>query len=167
MTGVARFVCSDPDVGDLEFVDVEAVLDALEAALVVPGTPIFDAARQSVQPVGLHPEIRAAWEERLRFRPPAGAGLGLPALPSVTELVRSLPDDDGEAGRRREAFARLRAPVPVVVGTRSGEDRSPRFAAVGVIWALLLLAVVGWLVVTFAARLSQLAASAVGVGGRK
>ena len=29
----ARFVCSDPDAGDFEFADVEAVLDALEVGL--------------------------------------------------------------------------------------------------------------------------------------
>ena len=34
MTGTTRFVCTDPDAGDFEFVDVDAVLDALEAALV-------------------------------------------------------------------------------------------------------------------------------------
>jgi len=75
MTGPARFVCSDPDAGDFEFADVEAVLDALEAALLQPATPIFDAARQSWQPVGLHPEIRAAWEARLHYRPPSASGL--------------------------------------------------------------------------------------------
>jgi len=167
MTGTARFVCSDPDAGDFEFADVDAVLDALEAALVQPGTPLFDAARQSWQPLGLHSEIRAAWEKRLRFRPPAGAGIGLPDLPSMTALVRSLPGDDAdEQARRREAFARVRAPVPVVVRT-AGDDREPRFAALGLVWALVLLALVGWVVVTFAARLAEFAAAAVGLTGRK
>ena len=96
MTGTARFVCTDPDAGDFEFADVDAVLDALEAALVQPATPLFDAARQSWQPVGMHPEIRAAWEARLRYRPPAASGLGLPALPSMTALARSLPDEAAE-----------------------------------------------------------------------
>ena len=92
MTAASRFVCSDPDVGVLEFADVEAVLDALEAALVQPATPLFDAARQSWQPVGMHPEVRAAWEARLRYRPPSASGLGLPELPSMTALARSLRD---------------------------------------------------------------------------
>ena len=160
MTGTLRFVCSDPDVGDLEFADLDAVLDALEAALIQPSTPLFDSARQSWQPVGLHAEIRAAWEARLRYRPPSAAGLGLPELPSVTALVRSLPEDDAERDRRREAFARVRAPEPAVVRATARDDRGPRFAAVAVAWALVLLAVVAWAVIVFAARLSELAAGA-------
>ena len=56
----ARFRCSDPLAGDFEFADVQEVLDALEAALVAPDTPMLDTARQSWQPVATHPEIRAA-----------------------------------------------------------------------------------------------------------
>lgn len=168
MTGTARFVCTDPDAGDFEFADVEAVLDALEAALVQPATPLFDAARQSWQPVGMHPEVRAAWEARLRYRPPSASGLGLPELPSMTALARSLPDEDAERERRREAFARVRTPVPVEVGTHEKHRRrEPRFAAVGVMWALVVLAVVGWAVVVFATRLSEFAAGVVGVTSRK
>jgi len=167
MTGTARFVCSDPDAGDFEFADVEAVLDALEAALLQPATPIFDAVRQSWQPVGVHPEIRAAWQARLRYRPPSANGLGLPELPSITAVVRSLPGSDpDEASRRREAFTRMRAKLPVAVGTVA-RDGAPRFAAVALVWALLLLAVVGWAVVTFAARLSEFAAAAVGIRGSR
>lgn len=168
MTGTARFVCTDPDAGDFEFADVEAVLDALEAALVQPATPLFDAARQSWQPVGMHPEVRAAWEARLRYRPPSASGLGLPELPSMTALARSLPDEDVERERRREAFARVRASVPVEVGTHEKHGRrEPRFAAVGVMWALVVLAVVGWAVVVFATRLSEFVAGVVGVTSRK
>jgi hypothetical protein len=166
VTGTARFVCSDPDAGDFEFADVEAVLDALEAALLLPVTPIFDAARQSWQPVGLHPEIRAAWEARLRYRPPPATGLGLPELPSVTAIVRSLPEGDDERARRQEAFARVRSHLPAAVRAPS-EDRSPRLATVALLWAVALLAIVGWLVVTFAARLSDFAAAAAGIVERK
>jgi hypothetical protein len=168
MTGTTRFVCTDPDAGDFEFADVEAVLDAVEAALVQPATPLFDAARQSWQPVGMHPEIRAAWEARLRYRPPGASGLGLPALPSMTALARSLPDEAAERDLRRDAFARMRAAVPVEVGTHEKHDgREPRFAAVGVMWALVVLAVVGWALVTFATRLSEFAAAAAGVPSQK
>jgi hypothetical protein len=160
-----RFVCSDPDAGDLEFADIDAVLDALEAALIQPATPLFDAVRQSWQPVGVHAEIRSAWEARLRYRP-AAAGLGLPTLPSVTALVRSLPEGGSDGEQRRAAFARLRAsagaPRPAGPSARAG-DRGRRYAVLGVTWALLLLAVVGWALVTFAARLSELAAAAVGL----
>lgn len=162
MSRSARFVCTDPDAGDLEFADVEAVLDALEAALVQPATALFDAARQSWQPLGLHSEIRAAWEHRLRYRP-ATPGLGLPPLPSVTALVRSLPQDDDERERRRAAFARVRAgTLPPGPAVSPPGGRPPRYAAIGVAWALVLLAVVGWAVVTFASRLSSFAAGVVG-----
>jgi hypothetical protein len=153
-TGPARFVCTDPDAGDFEFADVDSVLDALEAGLV--------------QAVGMHPEIRAAWEARLRFCPPAAAGLGLPALPSMTALARSLPDEDAERERRRDAFARVRAALPVEVGSHEKDGRrEPRFAAVGVMWALVVLAVAGWAVLFFASRLSELAARAIGIVARK
>jgi len=168
MTGTMRFVCTDPDAGDFEFADVDAVLDALEAALVQATTPLFDAARQSWQPVGLHPEIRAGWEARLRYHPPASSGLGLPALPSMTALARSLPDEAAERDERREAFARIRSAVPVEVRTHDkGNPREPRFAAVGVVWALVVLAVVGWALVTFATRLSEFAAAAASITSRK
>jgi hypothetical protein len=168
MTGTARFVCTDPDAGDFEFADVDAVLDAIEAALVQPATPLFDAARQSWQPAGMHPEIRAAWEARLRYRPHGASGLGLPALPSMTALARSLPDEDAERDLRREAFARIRAPLPVEVGAHEkGGSREPRFAAVGLMWALVVLAVVGWALVTFATRLSEFAAAAANITSRK
>ena len=168
MTGTTRFVCTDPDAGDFEFADVDAVLDALEAALVQATTPLFDAARQSWQPVGMHPEIRAAWEARLRYHPPAASGLGLPALPSMTALARSLPDEAAERDQRRDAFARMRAPVPVEVRSHDkGDPREPRFAAVGLMWALVVLAVVGWALVTFATRLSEFAAAAANITTRK
>ena len=76
-----RFLCSDPEAGDMSFADVESILDALEAALVSADTPLFDAARQSWQPVAMHPEVRQAWEARARFRPPGGSALVLPTFP--------------------------------------------------------------------------------------
>ena len=158
MTGTARFVCSDPDAGDFEFADVDAVLDALEAALVQPATPVFDSVRQSWQPAGLHPEIRAAWEARLRFRPPSTSGLTLPTLPSVTALVRSLPaappSPDGEPTH-----------APAGSGAVAGPSRP--FAALGIVWAMLVLAAVGWAVVVLASRLADLAAKAAGAAGRQ
>ena len=133
-----RFVCTDPDVGDLEFPDAEAVLDALEAALVQPATPLFDGARQSWQPLGLHPEIRAAWEHRLRYRPPA-SGLRLPDLPTVTALVRSLPENADEREQRRDAYARVRrarveVPPPGLAHRPTGPDGSRRLASCAPCW---------------------------------
>jgi hypothetical protein len=158
----ARFVCSDPDAGDFEFADVGSVLDALEATLVGPATPLFDAARQSWQPLGMHAEIRAAWADRLRFRPP-DTGLRLPEMPSLTALARSLPPDEDERENRREAFSRVRSqPPPVEVGT-GPRDEVPRFATLGIAWVVLVIAVLAWLVLTLASGVSELAAHAAGV----
>ena len=167
MTRAPRFVCTDPDAGDLEFADVDAVLDALSAALVQPATALFDVARQSRQPLGLHPEIRAAWEDRLRYQP-VTPGLGLPPLPSMTALVRSLPGEEDELARRREAFARVRAGTlpPAPPGAPPSHDRSRRYAAIGLACALAMLAVVGWAIVTFASRLSSFAAGVMSLRPR-
>jgi hypothetical protein len=165
MNRAARFVCTDPDAGDLEFADADAVLDALEAALVQPGTPLFDVVRQSRQALGLHPEIRAAWEDRLRYQP-AAPGLGLPPLPSMTALVRSLPEDDDELERRRQAFASVRAGRLPPVPNAPTQHRSHRYAAIGLAWALILLALVGWAIVAFASRLSAFAGGAMSVRPR-
>src|SRR5688572_28641296 len=94
-----RFRFSDAAAGDFELPDVEAVLDALEAALVAPDTPMFDAARQSWQPVAGRQEVRQAWAERAKFRP-AGTVLDLPPLPD--EEVRGESD---EGAKRRAAYA--------------------------------------------------------------
>jgi hypothetical protein len=155
----ARFTCSDPEAGDFEFSDVEAVLDALEAGLVSAGTPLFDAVRQSLQPVGVHPEIRAAWAARSRYQPPS-AGLALPELPSITAIVRSVPDADDERERRRAAFAAVRLGAP---RTDPGAGRGPQpIAVAALLWAVLLLGLVGAAMVIFAARLADLAAAAMG-----
>jgi hypothetical protein len=86
----------------------------------------------------------------------------------MTALARSLPDEAAERDERREAFARIRSAVPVEVRTHDkGNPREPRFAAVGVVWALVVLAVVGWALVTFATRLSEFAAAAASITSRK
>jgi hypothetical protein len=86
----------------------------------------------------------------------------------MTALARSLPDEAAERDERRDAFARMRAAVPVEVRTHDkGDPREPRFAAVGLTWALILLAVVGWALVTFATRLSEFAAAAANITSRK
>ena len=154
-----RFLCSDPDVGDLSFADVESILDALEAALVSADTPLFDGARQSWQPVGLHPEVRAAWEARARYRPPGGSALALPTLPAPVPAA----DTDGDMAVRRAAYARMRGGARVVgVVVEPGRKRNI-FAAAAVL-GLLLLVVVGWAVVTFAVKLGSFAGEMMSVG---
>ncbi len=153
-----RFTCSDPEAGDFEFSDVEAVLDALEAGLVSAGTPLFDAVRQSMQPLGTHPEIRAAWVARSRYQPIGG--LSLPDLPSITAIVRAIPEADEQQERRRAAFAAVRAGAPHAEPGAGGRPRPIAVAAL--LWGLLLLGLVGAAMVIFAARLIDLAAAAVG-----
>jgi hypothetical protein len=151
---MSRFHFSDP-VFDLP--DVESVLDALEAAVVGPETPMFDAARQSWQPVARHPEVRAAWVERARYRPP-GSALDLPPLPDETAPLDAEVD---EAARRRAAYSM------VVRGNRipieeppAPEPKQRRSIAAGLAVVLVLLVLIGVAVVELATGLVRVAARA-------
>jgi hypothetical protein len=147
-----RFLCSDPLAGDMTFRDIEALLDALEAALVSADTPLFDTVRQSWQPVGLHPEVRSAWEARERFRPPNGSRLVMPALPEPAIV------EDEEAALRRAAWAEVKTGGRHQHRSRSEAPvRGIRFVALAAVAAVVLLAAVGWAVVTLAVRLSRYA----------
>ena len=151
-----RFRFTDPAAGDFELPDVESVLDALEAALVTPDTPVLDAARQSWQPVARHPEIRAAWLERAKFRPP-GAGLDLPPLPD--EESSAEPD---EASRRRAAYAMvLRGNRILVEDAPRPEPKPRRSIAAGLALVLVALVLIGVAVVELAGGLVRVAARAV------
>jgi hypothetical protein len=151
-----RFRFSNPGAGDFELPDVEAVLDALEAALVTPDTPMFDAARQSWQPVARHHEVREAWAERAKFRPP-GTGLDLPPLPD--EVVQGEGDESAE---RRAAFALVlrgnRIPVEEPV---PAEPKPRRSIAAGLILVIVVLFLVGLSVVELAGGLVRIATRAV------
>jgi hypothetical protein len=158
--GRARFRCSDPMAGDFEFPDVEAVLDALEAALVSPDTPMLDTVRQSWQPVAAHPEVRAAWAGRIRFRPPDGTALVLPELPAPAAIGVGT---ETETRLRQEAYARIRRPVPDPPDADSppaGHSRAVLVALAG----LVLLVLIGWGAVALAGGLTLLAARAAGFG---
>jgi hypothetical protein len=149
--------------GDFDFPDVDAVLDALEAALVTPDTPMLDTARQSWQPVAAHPEVRAAWAERARYRPPAGQVLALPELPEVSVIVAG---KDEEAAQRKDAYARVRGlPVREVIPAQDvpPAKRSP-VLLLAVLGLLLGLCLVGWAVVSLGGRLASVAARAAGLG---
>jgi hypothetical protein len=151
---MSRFHFSEPA---FDLPDVESVLDALEAAVVGPETPMFDAARQSWQPVARHPEVRAAWAERARYRPP-GPGLDLPPLPAPFEV------DADEAVRRRAAYA------IVVRGNRIPAEEPPppeprprRSIAAGLALVLVVLVLIGVAVVELAGGLVRVAARAARV----
>jgi hypothetical protein len=151
-----RFRFSNPGAGDFELPDVESVLDALEAAVVEPETLMFDAARQSWQPVARHPEVRAAWAERARYRPPH-SGLDLPTLPEEQSAVES-----GEAARRREAYAMVvrgnRLPIE---DPMPPEPKPRRSIAAGLVLVVVLLLLVGLSVLQFAGELVRIAATTV------
>jgi hypothetical protein len=155
-----RFLCSDPLAGDFAFADVESILDALEAALVSSDTPLFDASRQSWQSVGLHPEVRSAWEARERFRPPGGSRLTLPPLPAPSAV------EVGDLTLRRAAYARVRA------GSRQERTEgapAPKrsIVALALVFGLMALALVGWALVALAVRLSVFAGGLFAVGGKR
>jgi hypothetical protein len=151
-----RFRFTDPAAGDFELPDVEAVLDALEAALVTPDTPMLDAARQTWQPVARHPEIRAAWLERARFRPP-GAGLDLPPLPGDDE-----PGEPDETVRRRAAYAMVLRGNRILVEDAPPPEPGPRRSiAAGIALVIVALVLLGVAVVELAGGLVRVAARSV------
>jgi hypothetical protein len=141
---MSRFHFSEPA---FELPDVDSVLDALEAAVVGPETPMFDAARQSWQPVAHHPEVRAAWAERARYRPP-GPALDLPLDP-----------DEDEAARRRAAYAMVVRGnrIPVEDPPRT-EPKPRRSVAAGFALVLIVLLLIGVAVVELATGLVRVAA---------
>ena len=142
----ARFRFANPPAGDIELPDVEAVLDALEAAVVTPETPVFDAARQSWQPVGRHPEIRAAWAERARFLPP---GAGRPELPTEE------PDGPGEQELRYRAWEMVKRGNRVPLAEPAPEPRRRGLGTLAVAALVLVVVLLGWGVLTLAGELSR------------
>jgi hypothetical protein len=155
---MSRFHFSDPA---FDLPDVESVLDALEAAVVGPETPMFDAVRQSWQPVARHPEVRAVWADRARYRPP-GSALDLPPLPD--ESV-SLGTEDDEGARRRAAYALVMRGNRIPVGEPPPPEPKPRrsiAAALAVV--LMALVLIGVAVVELATGLVRVAARAARFG---
>jgi len=145
-----RFRLSDPDIGELELPDLESLLDALESALVGPETPLFDTARQSWQPVGRHPEVRAAWAERARYLP---QGAYRPELPGPEPD----PDEITEQEQRRQAWEMVKR------GHRPPHrpPRRPRAPMLGVIFVILILGLLAWGVLALAGGLSRVAGAVV------
>jgi hypothetical protein len=144
----ARFRFANPPAADIELPDVEAVLDALEAAVVTPETPVFDAARQSWQPVGRHPEVRAAWAERARFLPP---GAGRPELPTEE------PDGPPEQELRRRAWELVKRGnrVPLPESAAAPERHRRGVGALAIAALVLVVVLLGWGVLTLAGELSR------------
>jgi len=120
MTGTVRFVCSDPDAGDFEFADVEAVLDALEAALVQAATPIFDAAAAGTQ----------AFTKWWNSAPVRGRRKVLrPDLDNLASIARAA-DQEIARERQAEAAARQQQLDQVRLDDPFGKSASPGDGAV-------------------------------------
>ena len=109
------------------------LLDALETCVVSPDDFVFDAIRQSWQPLRSHPEIAAAWRERMRFRP---ADAPLPFLP---------PPADGFPALSPEGNTPIGVPAverPVVPPTaRDADPRHPWLTVAAAAGLLLVIAV--------------------------
>jgi hypothetical protein len=150
----ARFRFANPPAGDFELPDVAAVLDALEAAAVTPETPMFDTVRQSWQPVGRHPEVRAAWAERARCLPP---GAGRPDRPDEE------PDGPAEEELRRRAWELVKRGNRLPLAEPAAPERSRRGMVVLAVAALaLVVMLLGWGVLTLAGEFSRMGRTLVG-----
>jgi hypothetical protein len=151
----ARFRFANPPADDFELPDVAAVLDALEAAVVTPETPVFDAVRQSWQPVGRHPEVRAAWAERARYLPP---GAGRPELPEEE------PDGPAEEELRRRAWEMVKGGNRVPLAEPAGTEASRHGVGVVAVAALIVMVILlGWGVLALAGELSRMGRTLVRV----
>jgi len=143
-----RFRFANPPAGDFELPDVAAVLDALEAAVVTMETPVFDAARQSWQPVGRHPEVRAAWAERARYLPPGAGRAALPPEPT---------DEPDEPALRRQAWEMVKRGnrVPLAEPVVEVGERRRGIGALALAGLMLLVVLLGWGLLSLAGELSR------------
>jgi len=174
----ARFrTAREPGTG-LVLPTVDALLDALEAGRLGPDDVVFDVQLQTWMPAKLHPELRAAWTERQRFRPLddrtpldrlPDAALAYPALDDagITPAHGTVADDLAE---RRAAFRAIRegTPAPALVPTpRAPAPDLPLESLLGhtaLVAVLLLLGVVGWAIVGLASGIGRL--MTLGVWGK-
>jgi hypothetical protein len=143
-----RFRFANPPAGDFELPDVAAVLEALEAAVVTMETPVFDAARQSWQPVGRHPEVRAAWAERARYLPPGAGRAALPPEPT---------DEPDEPALRRQAWEMVKRGnrVPLEEPVAGVGERRRGIGALALAGLMLLIVLLGWGLLSLAGELAR------------
>ena len=112
---------------------IGALLDALESGAVSPDDFVFDATRQSWQPLRSHGEIAAAWRERMRFRP---ADAPLPFVPPPAEGFPALSPE----GVTPIGVAAVRRPV-VPPTARDADPRHPWLTVVAGAGLMLVIAV--------------------------
>jgi hypothetical protein len=173
---LARFrTAREPGKG-LVLPTVDALLDALEAGRLGPDDVVFDVQLQTWMPAKLHPELRAAWAERQRFRPLddrtpldrlPDAALAYPALDDAgtTPAHGTAADDLAE---RRAAFRAIRERTPAPAPTPRAPAPAARVESLlghtALVAVLLLLGVVGWAIVGLASGIGRM--MTLGVWGK-
>ena len=148
------FVCSEPGVGDLAFVDVDAILDALEAALVSARHALVRCRPAELATLGHAPGSARRLGIAGTLSAAGFPGHGASALAAI---VREVGSDDEDRAVRRSAYARVRGAAQFESAARCSDH------AAAVCWrrpspaALLVLAFMGWIVVAFAIKLNAIA----------
>jgi hypothetical protein len=147
---------------------LDAVLDALEDGRLAGDDYLYDAVRQSWQPIRRCPEVAAGWSERMRFRPPAerrelDAVERLPAAFPALSPKGVTPTGTPAVSRNlaaRAALLRRERDLPM---PRAASPAAAGAAAAGVwmIWLgaaslLLALGMVAWGVLRLAGGLAAL-----------
>lgn len=145
---------------------VDALLDALEAGRLGPSDFVFDLEAQGWVRAKDHPELRAAWADRQRFRP-ADDRADLARLPAAPVAFPALDDagvtpahgipDQGDLAARRAALRAARAgalPRPVERDGFADAEALLRHTALVVL--VLVLGLMGWGVVGFATGASRM-----------
>jgi hypothetical protein len=128
-----RFRTSPAAGAECSWSTIGEVLDALESGAVSPDDFVFDAIRQSWQPLRSHGEIAAAWRERMRFRP---ADAPLPFVPPPVDGFPAL-SPEGITPLGVDAVQR-----PVVrPPARDADPRHPWLTVAAAAGLLLLIAV--------------------------
>jgi hypothetical protein len=170
----ARFRTAREPGSGLVLPTVDALLDALEAGRLGPADVVFDVQLQTWLPAKLHPELRAAWTERQRFRPLddrtplhrlPDAALAYPALDDAgtTPAHGTAADDLAE---RRAAYRAMRESAPAPAPHAPGIDTRVEslLGHTMLVAVLLLVGVVGWAIVGLASGIGRM--MTLGVWGR-
>ncbi len=173
---LARFRTSTEPGSGLVLPTVDALLDALEAGRLGPDDVVFDVQLQTWMPARAHPELRAAWCERQRYKPLddrtaldrlPDAVLAYPALDDAGATpARGITSDD--LAERRIAYRAIRertpGPAPVAPAPMPASHAESLVRRTALVAAILLLCLVGWAIVGLASQLGRL--MTLGVWGR-
>jgi hypothetical protein len=172
----ARFRTARETGSGLVLPTVDALLDALEASRLGPDDVVFDVQLQTWLPVRAHPELRAAWADRQRYKPLddrtaldrlPDAALAYPALDDAgTTPAHGTTTDDLAA--RRAAFRAQRertpAPAPIVPASPPPTHVESLLGHTALVAVVLLLGIVGWAIVGLASQIGRL--MTLGVWGK-